>query len=159
MTLFIKKYQSTNKHSKTFGRTYGRAAMIGTAGIDEISTQIQESCTLTRHDIIAVLSALGPVMSRIMQNSQRVSLPFIGTFKLGVSTIGEEKAEDFDTKTNIKGVHVLFHPETRVNTKGLWEDALTHGTKVAELPKNLKEIVNPDEGGSGSDEDSEEDRP
>ena len=157
MALCIKKYQSTNTHSKAYGRTYGRAVMIGTAGIEEVAAQIQESCTLTRHDIVAVLSALGPVMSRIMQNSKRVQLPFLGTFKLGVYTIGEEKAEDFSTHKNIKGVHVLFHPETRVNTQGLWENELTHGTQVMELPKNMRPVEEPEEDEGGDD--GEEDRP
>ena len=125
MTVFAKKYQNKNKKSRAYGKTYARAVMVGTVGIEELAEAMSESCTVTRSDIVAVLSALGPAMRRMLQKSLRVQLPYLGTFKLGLTTIGEEDAEDFDMQHNVKGVHVLFHPETKVNTRGQWENDLT----------------------------------
>jgi predicted histone-like DNA-binding protein len=150
MTVFVKKYQNTNRKSKAFGKTYARTVMIGTVGINELSAEISETCTVTRHDIIAVLSALGPAMSRMLQSSVRVKLPYLGTFKLGVNTEGEENEEDFNVMHNVKGIHVLFHPETQVNAQGNWENELTRGSKIAELPKDYK--VKPASGDTGDDE-------
>ena len=163
MSLLIKKYKNNNQMSKAYGKTFGRATMIGTTSTEQLATMISETCTVTRHDIIAVLSALGPVMSRQMQNSFRVKLDYLGTFKLGVNSTGELDEEDYDVKKNVRGVHVIFHPETTVNVKGRWENALTRGVKVAELPKNLlnlAEINSDDEpGGGGGQSDEGEDRP
>ena len=170
MTVFAKKYQNKNKKSRAYGKTYARAVMVGTVGIEELAEAMSESCTVTRSDIVAVLSALGPAMRRMLQKSLRVQLPYLGTFKLGLTTIGEEDAEDFDMQHNVKGVHVLFHPETKVNTRGQWENDLTRGTVVGELPKNLQNVAaaasdGDDEGGEGGNggnsgqEEAGEDRP
>ncbi len=160
MSLFIKKYQNQNKQSKAYGKTYGRAVMIDTVDVDKLAEMISEACTVTKHDILAVLSALGPAMSRSLQQSMRVYLNGLGTFKLGVTTIGEQDADDFDVRKNVKGVHVLFHPETTTNAQGKWENKLTRGAKVAELPKNLRELIENDNiGGDSGDDNSGDDTP
>ena len=152
MTVFAKKYQNKNKKSRAYGKTYARAVMVGTVGIEELAEAMSESCTVTRSDIVAVLSALGPAMRRMLQKSLRVQLPYLGTFKLGLTTIGEEDAEDFDMQHNVKGVHVLFHPETKVNTRGQWENDLTRGTVVGELPKNFQAAQAANSGSEGGEE-------
>ena len=152
MTVFAKKYQNKNKKSRAYGKTYARAVMVGTVGIEELAEAMSESCTVTRSDIVAVLSALGPAMRRMLQKSLRVQLPYLGTFKLGLTTIGEEEAEDFDMQHNVKGVHVLFHPETKVNTRGQWENDLTRGTVVGELPKNFQAAQAANSGSEGGEE-------
>jgi len=150
MSLFIKKYVNNNpKQEKAYQKTYARTVMIDTVGIEQLAEEMSETCTVTRHDIVAVLSALGPSMARVLQQSMKVQLPYLGTFKLGVKTIGETDADNFDVKKNIKGVHVVFHPETRVNAKGLWENGLTRGVRVAELPKNLRDV--PEDGDDDQD--------
>ena len=164
MTLFVKKYQSKNRKNNSFGKTYARTTMIGTIGIEEMADLLSEMCTVTRHDIIAVLSALGPTMSRQLQQSKRVELPYLGTFKLGVTTKGEENEDDFDVRFNVKGVHVNFHPETTTNAQGKWENHLTRGVTVGELPKNLKEVVangsnSGSNSGQGSNDDPDIERP
>jgi len=159
MSLFIKKYQNKNQQSKAYLKTYGRAVMIDTVGVDKLADVISENCTVTRHDIVAVLSALGPAMANVLQQSMRVQLPYLGTFKLGVSTIGEQNADDFDVRKNVKGVHVIFHPETKTNAQGKWENHLTRGAKVAELPKNLREVIEAGTGDGDDEGEAGEDRP
>jgi predicted histone-like DNA-binding protein len=163
MTLFVKKYQSKNRKNNSFGKTYARTTMIGTIGIEEMADLLSEMCTVTRHDIVAVLSALGPTMSRQLQQSKRVQLPYLGTFKLGVTTKGEENEEDFDVKHNVKNVHVNFHPETTTNAQGKWVNSLTRGVIVGELPKNLKEVTansgNSGTGGNSGDNQTSPDQP
>ena len=134
--------------------------MVDTIDINKMAEMISEACTVTRHDILAVLSAFGPVMSRSLQQSMKVYLKDLGTFKLGVRTIGEQDADDFDARKNVKSVHVLFHPETVVNANGKWENQLTRGTRVAELPKNLREVADNDDSSDTPGEDTPgEDRP
>ena len=140
MKLFIKKYQNNNEKSNAFGKTYGRTVMLGTTELEELATEIQESCTATRADILAVLSALGPAIKRKLQSSMRVMIPYLGTFKLGVKTKGEVLEEDFDVRKNVLGVHVVFQPETKVEN-GHRVKELTRGVRLAELPKNLMALA------------------
>jgi len=136
MALFIKKYVNNYEESKAYGKTYGRAAMLGTVEIEELADEIQAECTATRHDILAVVSALGVAVKRKLHESKRVHIPFLGTFKLGVNTKGEEKAEDFNMRDSILNVHVIFQPETTVEN-GHRVKELVRGIKMKELPKYL----------------------
>ena len=141
--LFIKKYVNNNDKSSAFGKTYGRAVMLGTCDIEELASEIQASCTATRADILAVLSALGQAISNKLQSSQRVRIPYLGTFKLGVTTKGEVNAADFSVQKNVLAVRVLFKPETKIEN-GHRVSEMTRGARVAELPKNISGIATDD---------------
>ena len=137
MALYIKKYQSKRRNSTSYGKWYGRPVMLGTATIDELATEIEEKCTVTHSDILAVLAALGVSIKHKLQESKRVRIDFLGTFKLGVNSSGVIKESDYDVKSNIKDVHVVFQPETTVEN-GHRVKELTRGARVAELAKMLK---------------------
>lgn len=150
MAVLIKKYVNNNKQSNAYGKTYGRVAQMGTVEIDELASEIQGECTVTRSDTLAVISALGVVVKRKLQESKRVHLPYLGTFKLGVNTKGEEKAENFNMRDNILGVHVIFQPETTVEN-GHRVKELLRGLRVQEMQKYAGLGGDEaDDGGSGS---------
>jgi len=138
MALFIKKYQNKVKKSKAYGKWYGRAVMLGTVEIEELAAEIEEKCTATHSDVLAVLAALGVSIKRKLQESKRVRIPYLGTFKLGVSSAGVIKESDYDVKNDIKGMHVIFQPETTVENKHRVKEMI-RGARVAELNK----VVNP----------------
>ena len=148
MALFIKKYINNNDQSEAYGKTYGRAAMLGTVEVEELAEEIQSECTATRHDILAVVSALGTAVKRKLHESKRVHIPYLGTFKLSVNTKGEEKAEDFNMRDNILNVHVLFQPETTVEN-GHRVKELVRGIKVKEMPKYVGLDEDDDEPANG----------
>lgn len=137
MSVYVKKYQNKNeKMPKAFNKWYGRAVILDEVQIEELSNEIQENCTVKRSDILAVLSELGPAIKKAVQKSMKVRIPYLGSFRLAVSTTGAENAEEFDLKTNLKRVKVLFYPETKMDN-GHSVKELIRGVKVAELPKNL----------------------
>ena len=149
MALKYFKYQNRNSHNaKSYHKWYGRVIWDETVEIDAIADEMQENCTVKRADILAVLSELGPTMKKLMENSNRVKLPYLGTFKYGISCEGAESESDF-TAANIKKVRVLFQPITQ----------RVLGKQVQEMTANvrLKEHTNIDpaeEGqnsGGGSD--------
>ena len=87
-----------------------------------------------------------------LQDSKRVKLNGFGTFKIGMSKTGADKASDFDPRKNIKGLHVLFMPEVKTDSEGQRQKTFISGCSVQEVPKGTgpsagSETVN---GGSGS---------
>ncbi|MCR5269793.1 MAG: DNA-binding protein [Prevotella sp.] len=134
MKLFFKKYVNEVKNSKMFGKWYARVAITETVGIEEIALKMQDNCTVKRADILAVLSELGPTVRDLLQDSKRVKLPYLGAFKLAISTIGAESAEAFTTN-NVKSVRVAFQPETRISADKHHVKELTSGCRLMELPE------------------------
>ncbi|UKK51036.1 DNA-binding protein [Prevotella sp. E13-17] len=134
MKLFFKKYVNEVKNSKMFGKWYARVAITETVGIEEIAVKMQDSCTLKRADILAVLSELGPTVRDLLQDSKRVKLPYLGSFKLAISTTGADSAEAF-TASNVKSVRVAFQPETHISADKHRVKELTSGCRLMELPE------------------------
>lgn len=131
MALNYKIYQS-NRKGDTQGKFYARALHTGTVTIDDLATIMQNNCTLKRSDIRAVLIELIEVMTTQLQNSNRVKLEGLGTFKLGISTTGAATAKEFTAVKNIKGTHVLFQPEVKIDTNKTRTRALVTGVMLRE---------------------------
>jgi len=149
MSLFIKKYQNNNKEMKNaYGKWYGRAVIMDKVQIEDLASEIEDNCTVKRADILAVLSELGPAIKKEVQRSLKVTIPYLGTFKLGVKSTGAENMEEYDIKKNVKGVRVLFYPETKLDGNHMVKE-LTRGVRVAELPKNASYLE--DEGDNTDD--------
>ena len=112
MAVFYKLYQDNRTSSKFKGQWYARAVHTGTVDIDDLAEEMQANCTVKRADIVAVLSELVETMKPAL-------------------TVGE-----FTASNNVKSVHVLFQPETKIEKDKTRVRALLSGCKVQELPKN-----------------------
>lgn len=97
---------------------------------------MQANCTVKRADIVAVLSELVETMKKHLQMSHRVKLDRLGSFKIGMSTKPALTVGEFTASNNVKSVHVLFQPETKIEKDKTRVRALLSGCKVQELPKN-----------------------
>lgn len=151
MTVFVKKIQNNNrKMEKAYGKYYGHAVIIDEVGIEELASEIQENCTAKRADVLAVLSELGPTVTKMIQKSLKVRIPYLGTFKMSVKSEGVEKPEDYDVRQHIRSVRVLFRPEYTIE-QGHAVKEMTRGVKIAELPKNLTAIPDSDDSGNPDD--------
>ena len=111
MAVFYRLSQVTSPKQKGYGKWYPRAVMTNTVDTDALATIMQRNCTVKKSDILAVISELIETMQDQLQDSKRVKLNGFGTFKIGMSSTGADKASDFDARKNIKGLHVLFMPE------------------------------------------------
>jgi len=149
------KYQNKNKKMvNAYQKWYGRVVINETVGIEEMAAKMQDNCTLKRADILAVLSELGPTMRDLLQDSKRVVLPYLGSFKLGINTVGAESENEFTVK-NIKTVRVMFQPTTHVTATGRRAKDLTDNCRLEEY-KNIvpsEDSSNADEGGSTTEPD------
>ena len=136
MAVFYKLYQDNRTSSKFKGQWYARAVHTGTVDIDDLAEEMQANCTVKRADIVAVLSELVETMQKHLQMSHRVKLDRLGSFKIGMSTKPALTVGEFTASNNVKSVHVLFQPETKIEKDKTRVRALLSGCKVQELPKN-----------------------
>ena len=135
MAVNYKIYQSTAKNA-TKGLYYARTAYRETVDLKKLAEIMQANCTVKRADIVAVLSELVETMQKHLQMSHRVKLDRLGTFKIGMHTSPADTVKDFTASGNVKSVHVLFQPETKIDKNKTRTRALLTGCKVQELPKN-----------------------
>ena len=61
-----------------------------------------------KSDVLAVINELIEVMTDKLQNSFTVKLDGFGTFKIGLKTVGADKAENFSISRNVAGLRVNF---------------------------------------------------
>ena len=150
--LFYKLYQNNNSNSKSFGKWFGRTVMTEKVGIDVIAQRMQDSCTVKRSDVKAVLEELGSTIKDILQDSKRVEIPGMGCFKLSISTKGEDDKGEWTASSDVKRVKVLFQPETEQSIsagKRRRTYILTKGVKIGPAPGYVKE--EPETDGDGGD--------
>ena len=133
MAVNYKLYQC-NREGKFKGKWYARAVQTGVVGTDDLAEVMQRNCTLKKSDIKAVLTELVEVLQDELQNSKRVRLEGLGSFKLGISSLAAETAKDYVPAKHVKGIHVLFMPETKVDAGSRKRSkVLVNGARLAEL--------------------------
>lgn len=136
MSLKFKLRQEQRKNSKNKGKWYGRAVSQGTVGIDELTKKIQERCTVTGPDIMAVLYALVGEMTTYIKAGYRVKLDKLGAFRAGIKTRAADSKDKFTVKNNVISAHVIFQPEVKVDSMtGKRTTALINGIQVEQLGK------------------------
>ena len=119
---------------------YGNVKSSGDINIREMAERIQGSCTVTKADVYAVLVALEDVIAESIQKGEIVRLMDIGTFRVGISTKGALKEEEF-SESLIKKTRILFRPGS------VLQNALAqiNFTKV-------KRVIEPDEDNDSGEE-------
>ena len=153
MSVFYRLSQVTSPKAKGYGKWYPRAVITQTVDTDMLATIMQRNCTLKKADILAVITELVETMADQLQDSKRVKLNGFGSFKIGITGEGADKAADFSVSKNIKGLHVLFQPEVKTDGNGQRQKTFITGCSVQEAPKNdvdtTKSASNSSNGGNG----------
>ena len=139
MAIKYKLYQDNRAESKNRGKWYARAIYPKTPkNTKDLAQMIQDNVSVKRADVIAVLDELVNVMKLWLQESYRVSLDGLGSFKIGLKTKGALRKEDFTATKNIVGSRLNFCPEGKVNKEGRRIKAFLDGVTV----KNAEEVIN-----------------
>ena len=93
------------------GKYYGLIVNMSNIGIDELATRISATCTVTRHDCLAVLSALQEQIIYALKEGRRVHLGDIGSFRVVANGTGSATPETYDTSFMQKlHVRLTFFP-------------------------------------------------
>ena len=88
---------------------YAQAQARGDVNIREMAERIQNSCTVHKSDVYAVLVALEDVVADAIQNGEIVRLGELCTLQVGLSGKGSLTEEDYDD-TLIKRAKINFRP-------------------------------------------------
>ena len=128
-------YQDNRKNSKRKGYWYARAVSPDLVSVKDLALRISERCTVTEPDILAVISALVFEMNQVLKDGNRVKLDGLGTFRVGIHSLGVEKAADFNAQRDIYGAHVLFSPTVTVDAMHRRVKNLLSGLRVQEAVK------------------------
>ena len=86
---------------------------VNPIGLDEIAEEISGKCTVTSHDIKAVISALEEVTFKHLRNGNSVRLGDLGSFHARISSSGTPTEEEF-SPTNLRGIKVRFMPSWKL---------------------------------------------
>ena len=88
---------------------YGHVQARGDVTLREMSERIQQSCTVHKSDVFAVLVALEDVITDALRGGEIVRLGDLGTFQIGISSKGAVTEEDYD-ESLIKKARINFRP-------------------------------------------------
>ncbi len=127
------------RNPKGQGKFYAVIVSMYQIGIEEIATRISSTCTVTRHDCLAVLSAL-----QALKEGKRVHLGDLGCLRVVANGLGSDSAESYDP-TLLTRLHVRFTPNKRL------KDAVSLNNKDF----SLERITFTEQANNGQDENSE----
>lgn len=89
------------------GKFYAQAQARGVANIREMSERIQQMCTVTRADVMAVLTALEDVVADCLANGEIVRLGDLGTLQVSLNSRAAAASKEFHDGLINKG-KVIF---------------------------------------------------
>ncbi len=144
MSICYRKVQNKQASSKTFGKWYGRTVIMDVISTKQLAEEISQSTTVTYADVCAVLAGMSMAMKAHLQNSQKVVLDGIGSFRVGITTLPANNSAEFDS-TKIAGYHIVYGPEKHFtatgsnaagNRTGFFTKNLLEGITAKEAPKN-----------------------
>ena len=121
---------------------YARAQASGDVNIREMSERIQQTCTVTKADVQAVLIALEDVIIDALKSGEIVRLGDLGALQIGLSSKGAETEEDY-TPSLIKKARINYRPGVALS--GILT-SLSY-SKVAKRPTKADEEDETEEGG------------
>ena len=88
---------------------YGRVQANGDVNIREMSERIQQTCTVHKADVQAVLLGLEDVITDALKSGEIVRLGDLGTFQIGISSKGAVTEEDY-SDSFITKARINFRP-------------------------------------------------
>lgn len=92
---------------------YGTVVLGEPVGLRAIVKEIEEKCTLTQPDILAVLSALESAIAAKLRNGQAVRFGTLGSFRPTITSNGATNAATWAVNM-IKRVRAVFTPSAQL---------------------------------------------
>ena len=85
----------------------------GDINLREMSERIQQTCTVHKSDVFAVLVALEDVITDALKSGEIVRLGDLGTFQIGISSKGAVTEEDYNDSL-IKKARINYRPGSAI---------------------------------------------
>ena len=106
---------------------YAVAKKVSNITLDDIAKEIEKRSSLTRGDILSVLSNLVEVIPLFLRNGNSVSLGDFGTFRLTLQGEGKNTPEEVNARS-VKKVRTVF-----ISGTGLKKELA--GTPIEKFPE------------------------
>ena len=90
-------------------KIYGHVQASGDVNLREMADRIQQTCTVHKSDVFAVLVALEDTITDALKGGEIVRLGDLGTLQIGISSKGALTEEDYDDSL-IKKARINFRP-------------------------------------------------
>ncbi|MDR2919977.1 MAG: HU family DNA-binding protein [Tannerella sp.] len=109
-----KKIQKLNPQDLTaLAKYYASPVNSGKVTLDDLANRIARSSSLTRGDILNVLSNFLDELPEYLKDGKSVQLGDFGTVRLSFSSQGVDTEEEVNASL-IKGVRVIFTPNVKL---------------------------------------------
>ena len=138
MSVKYRLYRNNISNTGTHRKWYARAVVSRTVGIDEIAARIQDGCTVKRSDVLAVLCELSETVRDELLAGNRVVLPGLGSFKVGLASAPADTPDEWTPARHLRGAHIVFRPETAdsyASGRRSRSPKALRGLEVEELPR------------------------
>ena len=108
-------YKSVKKTNPRTGETayYASQVRMGHVSIDELAEDMAQESTITRHDILAVLSSLQQHVIKYLRQGKSVRLGDLGSFSVSIGSRPSGSEEEVSAN-NIKDVRVRFRRSSKM---------------------------------------------
>ena len=123
---------------------YAQAQASGDVNIREMSERIQQTCTVTKADVYAVLVSMEDVIIDALKSGEIVRLGDLGTFQIGVSGKGTLTEEEYDSSL-IQKARINFRP-------GIALSGILTNLTYAKVPKKPVPAKKEEENNEGLEE-------
>jgi len=135
MPVIYKLKQNKNaKMTAAYEKWYAAPVVAGVKDINDVAELVQRNCSMKKSDVLAVITETVEVLKDMLQASFRVRLNGLGSFKIGISSRGADKADEFSVSKNIKKLRVIFQPEVTTDAStGKRVKVLLHGASLKDL--------------------------
>lgn len=136
MSILYKKKKFKMPKSELNGKTYAKPVILEIVSTKQLAEEISHSTTVTRADVIAVLTETAVKIKEHLLASQGVKLDELGIFKPALKS--KAVLEDDDTKftsANIYRTLIKYIPETTTT----WTGTNAKGNHTGFRVKNLVE--------------------
>ena len=120
---------------------YAQAQASGDVNIREMSERIQQTCTVTKADVYAVLVSMEDVIIDALKSGEIVRLGDLGTFQIGVSGKGTLTEEEYDSSL-IQKARINFRP-------GIALSGILTNLTYAKVPKKAVPVKEEEEENNG----------
>ena len=88
---------------------YGHVQASGDVNLREMAERIQQTCTVHKSDVFAVLVALEDTITDALKGGEIVRLGDLGTLQIGISSKGALTEDDYD-ESLITKARINFRP-------------------------------------------------
>lgn len=120
---------------------YAQAQASGDVNIREMSERIQQTCTVTKADVYAVLVSMEDVIIDALKSGEIVRLGDLGTLQIGVSGKGTLTEEEYDSSL-IQKARINFRP-------GIALSGMLTTLSYAKVPKKPVPVKKEEENNEG----------